>query len=123
MHTGERFKSTDDYNDMEGTLTFPNHQEFLKKTSGAQSYDLERDRCRSPEVLRQRLFRELSVADPTATKTHTHVSLGSRDWSPPLRISIISLKRGILKKFRLRAANDFRRSPDLNRRFRFRNII
>ena len=43
MHTGERFKSTDDYSDMEGTLTFPSHQEFLKKSPGAQSYDLERD--------------------------------------------------------------------------------
>ena len=39
----ESFKSTDDYNDMEGTLTFPSHQEFLKKSPGAQSYDLERD--------------------------------------------------------------------------------
>ena len=29
--------------DMEGTLTFPSHQEFLKKSPGAQSYDLERD--------------------------------------------------------------------------------
>ena len=35
----ESFKSTDDYNDMEGTLTFPSHQEFLKKSPGAQSYD------------------------------------------------------------------------------------
>ena len=29
--------------DMECTLTFPYHQEFLKKSSGEQSYDLERD--------------------------------------------------------------------------------
>ena len=72
MHTGERFKGTDYHSDMEGTLTFPYHQEFLKKTSGAQSYDLERDRCRSPEVLRPRLLCQLSVADPTATKTHPH---------------------------------------------------
>ena len=79
----ESFKSTDDYSDMEGTLTFPNHQEFLKKTSGAQSYDLERDRCRSPEVLHQRLLRELSVADPTATKTHPHTpEFAESDHSP-----------------------------------------
>ena len=33
--------------DMECTLTFPYHQEFSKKSSGEQSYDLERDRRRS----------------------------------------------------------------------------
>ena len=36
--------------DMECTLTFPYHQEFLKKSSGEQSYDLERDRCRSRDT-------------------------------------------------------------------------
>ena len=36
--------------DMECTLTFPYHQEFLKKSSGEQSYDLERDRCRSGTI-------------------------------------------------------------------------
>ena len=36
--------------DMECTLTFLYHQEFSKKSSGEQSYDLERDRCRSGTI-------------------------------------------------------------------------
>ena len=69
--------------DLQYVPRFTNHQEFLKKSPGAQSYDLERDRCRSPVVLRQRLLCELSVADPTATKTHTHTpEFAESDHSP-----------------------------------------
>ena len=96
------------------------------------SSDLEGAQTTTNTSLRRRPFREELQTPPRISppKNPTPLQcLGQTSPSavetgpPPLRISIISLKRGILKKFRLRAANDFRRSPDLNRRFRFRNII
>ena len=61
--------------DMECTLTFPLHQEFLKKSPGAQSYDLERDRHpdSAPTVsTRMRLLvTDCTVCAPTSVHFRT----------------------------------------------------